>query len=349
MSDDKDIEQVAKTYGFRPSSYSDSSTPVQLSVTDPSRGLRKGRAAGYGTAGAVLGAVLGDTAGRRIGPMLGVPENVGATAGSLLGLTAGGAAGGAHGWYNAPKQLMLSAQQPQAEEATKQAMLDVYGFKKTADVMRDEANAISMLPFGSSYIGYQRGKPHGDGTEGALRGFGGGMLGMGLGGAAGAKAFGLPGAIAGGSLGNIYGTHFATRSMLPQVRAEAERGAQAPQAQAAPPEAPKQASYDVFGFRTKEALAAPGLLGRMGGAIRGMGSAVHGAGQMAAKDYGLLNSAGTAARTFGHELMGTQAGRRAAGVGLGLGAAGVTAAGAAGYNALRRPNSATPAQQPLQR
>jgi len=112
----------------------------------------------------------------------------------------------------------------------------------------------------------------------------------------------------------------------------------------------KQASYDLYGFSTKEALAAPGLLGQMGSAISRMGKATGIAAQRAGNAFqaernmskltgGQLPNAGlgrsmlSAGQAGAESLMKSQAGRRVIGTGIGLGAAGTLAAGTAAYNA----------------
>lgn len=86
----------------------------------------------------------------------------------------------------------------------------------------DPSSALSILPFGSSYVGYARGADDDRRLEGVVRGALGGTGGT-LGGAflgalpgAALRHHGLAqgGALTGGALGNILGTHLATRGLV---------------------------------------------------------------------------------------------------------------------------------------
>ena len=226
---------------------------------------------------------------------------------------------------------------------------DAYGFEKNSAVTDDQISAVPILPFGSSYVGYQRGALTGNGGEGLLRGFAGGTVGSTVGGALGSVA-GLPGALVGGMAGNLLGTHYATRGMIPSVQQNGLSSVPQASAQPLPEQPPKTASYDVYGFATKEALAAPGLLGQMSSAVSRMGKATSIAAQRAGNAFqaergmskltggqlpnsGLGRSLVSAGQAGVDSLMKSQAGRRVIGTGVGLGAAGTLAAGNAAYNA----------------
>lgn len=362
-----DVGRVANNYGFRGPGYSEQQgDPMQLSMVDPGMGVRAGRAAGHGLGGAILGGALGGYAGDRLG------GSAMGDAGMRAGQYIGGALGAANGWFNAPKQLMLSPQQqaqaqgqpqgqPQAQTAGdevemdpteqvgvtegKRASHDVFGFSKEAsglsdhvgDTMEDKTPWVGALPFGSSYVGYRRGSESGRGLEGTARGFLGGTLGSAIGTPLDPLALAT----------KAYGTHLATRGMLPQVMAQEA--------------ADKQASYDVFGF-SKEAFGAPGLLSQMGSAASRMGRAAGIAGQRAGNAFqaersmakltgGQLPNAGlgqslvSAGQAGYGSLMKSQAGRRVFGTGLGLAGAGTVAAGASMIGG----KPAQPVQQPAVR
>lgn len=286
-----EMDDVAYQQGFHGPSYSnDPGTPVEMAMVNPSTGERAVNGVAGGAIGGMLGALGGGGIGRSLSPRGTLP-------GMALGGLAGAAAGGYAAYKNTPKQLMLRPwqqaqvptvdpkdlaahmtpeQQAQMAEGIRTGHGGIDNRPKQAAVTDDQMSATSILPFGSSYMGYQRGKMTGNGGEGLARGFAGGMLGGG-GGAALGRVLGPAGAGLGALAGTVAGTHYATRGMLPSVQAA----------------------------------------------------------QQAAKDYKLLNSVGTGARTFGHELAGSQDGRRALGAMAGVAGAGMLGAGAAGYNAMR--------------
>jgi hypothetical protein len=98
----------------------------------------------------------------------------------------------------------------------------------------------------------------------------------------GAAVGGLGGAI----LGGLHGYHNAPKELIMRHGASPGAPAQAQPQQGAPPaEPPKTAQYDIYGFSTKEALAAPGLLGQMGSAVSRMGKATSIAAQRAGNAF----------------------------------------------------------------
>ena len=159
----------------------------------------------------------------------------------------------------------------------------------------------------------------------------GALVGAGIGGVAGALG------------GGVHGYNNAPKELI-------LRHGAAPAAPAASAEPPKTASHDVYGFATKEALAAPGLLGQMSPAGRRLGKATSIAAPRAGNAFqaergmskltggqlpnsGLGRSLVSAGQAGVDSLMKSQAGRRVIGTGVGLGAAGTLAAGNAAYNA----------------
>lgn len=241
-------------------------------------------------------------------------------------------------------------------------MKDIYGFEKKANP-EDDANEVAGIHGfrGPSYTDAQ-GVPvdlsivdPSLGTR-AYRGLGGGVLGGVVGNVAGGalgrrlgyEHFGRDaGMFLGGAMGAGLGAATAPKQLM--MRPSPEE-----QAQTTPDDLPKTASVDVYGF-SKEALAAPGLLGQMSGALRGMGRAGSVAAQRAGNMYGAereyLNSGVgksmlEAGRTGVGSLLRSQAGRRVLGIGAGLAGAGAVGTGVAGYNALTQPTQPTPSQPP---
>lgn len=248
----------------------------------------------------------------------------------------------------------------------KVAAHDVYGFEKRAWGDLDEAayfhgfNGPSYsddpgTPVNMSLINPSEGSRVGHGIGGGMLG---GLGGAGLGGMMGAP-FGSTGALVGMGIGGVagalgggyHGYHNAPKELIMRHGASPGAPAQAQPQQGAPPaEPPKTAQYDIYGFSTKEALAAPGLLGQMGSAISRMGKATGIATQRAGNAFqaernmskltgGQLPNSGfgrsllSAGQAGAESLMKSQAGRRVIGTGVGLGAAGTLAAGTAAYNA----------------
>lgn len=220
-------------------------------------------------------------------------------------------------------------------------MKNIYGFEKRADEQQDLARAASNYGFrGPEYSGTP-------GTPVQMS-----MVDPGTGARAGrAAVMGTLGGVLGGVLGDAGGRYLGGKAGNPGLGATigaalgtgvgaGAGGAQGwynapPQLMLSPQEPPKQASFVDYGF-SKEALAAPGLLGQMSSAVSRMGRATGIAGQRAGNAFqagqgvGALRDAGTAGF---NSLMKSQAGRRVAGTGLGLGAAGTLAAGSAAYGA----------------
>lgn len=242
-----------------------------------------------------------------------------------------------------------------------QTSYDLYGFEKRAWGDLDEAAYYHGFagpshsdnpgtPVNMSMIDPTKGSRVGHGVGGALLGgLGGAGVGMAAGSAFGGSGVGAAvGGLGGAILGGLHGYQNAPKELI-------LRHAGSPVApQGAPPqqpiEAPKTAEYDVYGFSTKEALAAPGLLGQMGSAISRMGKATGIATQRAGNAFqaernmskltgGQLPNSGfgrsllSAGQAGAESLMKSQAGRRVIGTGVGLGAAGTLAAGNAAYNA----------------
>lgn len=164
---------------------------------DPVEGMARGF--GGGTLGALVG-TLG-------GPLAPVTVPVGKAVGTHLAT---------RGMLQHPTALHY------ADAATKQA-----------NVTDDKPSYMAAaLPFGDTYLGYQRGKMTGRGGEGALRGIVGGTLGGGVGATLGRlpgqmvlaygsdSKVGLPlligGQLLGQLVGDAQGAHLATRGMLPQ-------------------------------------------------------------------------------------------------------------------------------------
>lgn len=106
---------------------------------------------------------------------------------------------------------------------------------KVAAVTDDEAQYLpQMLPFGSSYVGYQRGKQTGRGMEGAARGIAGSAAGGALGSIPGGllamlagsknpelEALGAALSFGGGIIGGAHGNHLATRGLLAENQKQA--------------------------------------------------------------------------------------------------------------------------------
>jgi len=109
-----------------------------------------------------------------------------------------------------------------------------------SSALEDRSHFRTALPFGSTWEGYQRGKPLGRQGEGALRGIAGGTFGgsvgslggMMVGGSLGRlaplnhRAFsmivgGIGGGLAGGMAGNQIGSHLATRGLLEDAKTAA--------------------------------------------------------------------------------------------------------------------------------
>ena len=249
---------------------------------------------------------------------------------------------------------------------------DAYGFEKRAwgdlDDLDDAAyfhgfNGPSYsddpgTPVNMSLINPSEGSRVGHGIGGGILG---GLGGAGLGMAAGTP-FGPTGVLVGAGIGGVagalgggvHGYNNAPKELI--LRHGAAPVAPAP---AAPAEPPKMASYDVYGFATKEALAAPGLLGQMGSAVSRMGKATSIAAQRAGNAFqaergmskltggqlpnsGLGRSLVSAGQAGVNSLMKSQAGRRVIGTGAGLGAAGTLAA----YSGLKSHNDTNNAPYP---
>lgn len=173
-------------------------------------GMARGAAGGIG--GGALGALPGHilmALGQHGRPAL-------AMAGAPIAAV-GGLLGGAHGTHMATRGML-------AQNAEKQAA-----------VTDDEAQYLpQMLPFGSSYVGYQRGKQTGRGMEGAARGIAGSAAGGALGSIPGGllamlagsknpelEALGHALAFGGGIVGGAHGNHLATRSLLAENQKQA--------------------------------------------------------------------------------------------------------------------------------
>jgi len=241
---------------------------------------------------------------------------------------------------------------------------DAYGFEKRAWGDLDDAayfhgfNGPSYsddpgTPVNMSLINPSEGSRVGHGIGGGiLGGLGGAGLGMAAGSAFGGSGVGAAvGGLGGAILGGLHGYHNAPKELIMRHGASPGAPAQAQPQQGAPPaEPPKTAQYDIYGFSTKEALAAPGLLGQMGSAVSRMGKATSIAAQRAGNAFqaergmskltggqlpnsGLGRSLVSAGQAGVDSLMKSQAGRRVIGTGVGLGAAGTLAAGNAAYNA----------------
>lgn len=247
-----------------------------------------------------------------------------------------------------------------------QTSYDLYGFEKRAWGDLDDAayfhgfNGPSYsddpgTPVNMSLINPSEGSRVGHGIGGGMLG---GLGGAGLGGMMGAP-FGSTGALVGMGIGGVagalgggyHGYHNAPKELIMRHGASPGAPAQAQPQQGAPPaEPPKTAQYDIYGFATKEALAAPGLLGQMSSAVSRMGKATSIAAQRAGNAFqaergmskltggqlpnsGLGRSLVSAGQAGVDSLMKSQAGRRVIGTGVGLGAAGTLAAGNAAYNA----------------
>lgn len=183
--------------------------------------------------GTVLGAGLtGTYLGRKPSSPYSLPLIVG---GALAGNVAGGAITGAPGLIHGALSQRRDRPHEWNEDMSNaldkvknklsiktSSSKDRYGLTplidKTADIMEDKASPWSILPGGSSVIGYKRGGPSGRRAEGVLRGILGGTAG-GLVGAQLGHVHPLLG-IAGGLTGDMYGTHLATRGLLPQKSEE---------------------------------------------------------------------------------------------------------------------------------
>ena len=191
----------------------------------------------------------------------------------------------------------------------------------------DTSPLIQALPFGSTYLGYQRGARSNRGGEGALRAIAGSSFAAGLGRGVGA----VPGLLLnspngaelgqslGGHLGNIVGGHLATRGLVaPPEGHDVEAAIREDAINAT------LAHYKVAGLWSS-GVRAVGTVGRalgVGGGVRGGVNALSAGAMSRGLGNGLFTNLGHAAQGF-HQAGGTKA--------LGQLAGGAAALGGAAY------------------
>lgn len=223
-------------------------------------------------------------------------------------------------------------------------MKNEYGFECGRNVYGFEKKAWSDLDDAAYYHGFRGPSASDDpGTPVNMslvspslgsrmaNGIGGGIIG------------GLGGAVAGGMLGSVAGpVGTAIGAGVGGLSGSLGLGYHAYQnapkelilrhPQTTQPTEPPKTAADVYGFTSKEALAAPGLLGQMGSALGRMGKATSIAGQRAGNAFQAgqgLGAVADAGKAGYNSLMKSRAGQRVLGTGAGLGAAGLLAGGSA--------------------
>lgn len=158
-----------------------------------------------------------------------IMKSLGASAGEMSRYRRG--TGGAYSTYvlqslgniggSAALAKILSGHRHQNEE---QKMANE---EETPSVLKDRPHWAPILPFGSTWVGYQRGKGSERAAEGVARGIAGGIGGNILGRLPGAALNNQALALLGGVAGDIAGTHYATRGLLDQKKEASLRGARA--------------------------------------------------------------------------------------------------------------------------